>query len=272
MRFSIITINFNNSEGLRRTIESVVCQIYHDYEYIVIDGGSTDESVSVIKSFSERIDYWVSEKDNGIYHAMNKGVAQAHGDFCIFMNSGDCFYNEEVLEHFADFKKEDDIVVGKLISNKTGQDLFTPPLQKISLYYLYSGTVPHQSSFIRTELLRLFPYDESLKIVSDWKFFVQAIIINDCSVRYVDDYVAVFDLEGISTSNPDNMWIEKEQVLLSFFPPRVIEDYKNMKASECLTQTLTPLLRQHYGIDKFIYRVCRMILKHIKNRKYESAN
>lgn len=266
MKFSVITINYNNGEGLRHTIESVVCQTYHDYEYIVIDGGSTDDSVSIIKTFADKIDYWVSESDHGIYHAMNKGVARAHGDYCIFMNSGDCFFNEIVLQHFAELKKEDDIVVGKLISNKTRQVLFTPPRQKISLYYLYSGTVPHQSSFIRTELLRLFPYDESLKIVSDWKFYVQAIIIHDCSIRYVDDNVAIFDVEGISTSNPDKMWIEKEQVLLSLFPPRVIEDYKNMKASECLTQTLTPLLRQHYGIDRFIYRVGKIILKHIKKK------
>lgn len=265
MLFSIITINYNNSEGLRQTINSVVSQSFHDYEYIIIDGGSTDESVNIIRSFSDRIDYWVSEKDRGIYHAMNKGVAQAHGDYCIFMNSGDCFYNEKVLKRFVDIKIGDDIVVGKLISNKTGQVLFAPPQQKISLYYLYSGTVPHQSSFIRTELLRLYPYDESLKIVSDWKFFVQAIILHDCSITYIDDYVATFDLEGISTSNPDKMWKEKEKVLLSLFPRRVIADYKNMKDSECLTQTLSPQLRQHYRIDKFLFNLGKMFLKHIKN-------
>jgi glycosyltransferase involved in cell wall biosynthesis len=264
MLFSIITINYNNCEGLRQTIDSVVSQTYHEYEYIVIDGGSTDESVNIIKSFSDKIDYWVSEKDRGIYHAMNKGVAHAHGEYCIFMNSGDCLYDDKVLGRLADTDFQEDIVVGKLISDTSGQILFTPPIDKISLYYLYSGTVPHQSSFIRTELLRKIPYDESLKIVSDWKFFVQAIILSNCSVRYVDVFVAKFDMEGISTSNPERMWKEKEQVISSMFPPRVLADYKSMKASECLTQTLTPQLRHHYRIDKFLYGLGRMILKFTK--------
>lgn len=265
MLFSIITINYNNSEGLRQTIDSVVSQSFHDYEYIVIDGGSTDESVNVIRSFSDKIDYWISEKDRGIYHAMNKGVAQAHGDYCIFMNSGDSFFDDKVLKRFADYISDEDIVVGKLVSNGKSKALFAPPQHQISLYYLYSGTIPHQSSFIKTELLRHFPYDENLKIVSDWKFFVQAIILNNCSIKYVDDYVATFDLEGISTSNPEKMWKEKEHVLSSMFPSRVIADYKWMKASECLTQTLTPQLRRHYGIDKFLYRLGKMILKLTKN-------
>ena len=114
------------------------------------------------------------------------------------------------------------------------------------MYYLYSATVPHQSSFIRTELLRQFPYDEDLKIVSDWKFFVQAIIMNNCSVKYIDDYVATFDLEGVSTSNPDKMWKEKEKVLSNMFPPRVLEDYKTMKASECFrTSEWNKFRRRH---------------------------
>ena len=265
MKYSVITINYNNSEGLRHTIESVAGQTYKDYEYIIIDGGSTDGSVEVIKKYADRIDYWVSEPDGGIYNAMNKGVAQAHGEYCIFMNSGDCFFDQNVLMRVS-ANTEDDIVIGKLSSDKENKTLFNPPLSgKISMYYLYSATVPHQSSFIRTELLRQFPYDEDLKIVSDWKFFVQAIIMNDCSVKYIDDYVATFDLEGVSTSNPDKMWKEKEKVLSNMFPPRVLEDYKTMKASECLTQTLTPQLRCHYRIDRFLYRLGKMILKLTKN-------
>lgn len=266
MKYSVITINFNNCEGLRHTIESVTGQTYNDYEYIIIDGGSTDGSAEVIKEYADQIDYWVSEPDDGIYNAMNKGVIQAHGEYCIFMNSGDCFYDQNVLERVSGTNSEDDIVIGKLSSNKDNKVLFNPPLSgRISMYYLYSATVPHQSSFIRTELLRQFPYGEDLKIVSDWKFFVQAIIMNDCSVKYIDDYVATFDLEGVSTSNPDKMWKEKEKVLSNMFPPRVLEDYKTMKASECLTQTLTPQLRCHYRIDRFLYRLGKMILKLTKN-------
>ena len=88
--------------------------------------------------------------------------------------------------------------------------------------------------------------------------------MHNCSFRYVDQYVATFDLEGISTSNPDKMWKEKEHVLLSLFPPRVLADYRTMKQSECLTQMLTPQLRQHYSIDKFLFRLGKLLLKYTK--------
>lgn len=263
MKFSVITINFNNQSGLRGTIESVVGQTYDDYEYIVIDGGSTDGSVEVIKELASDIDYWVSEKDHGIYHAMNKGVAQAHGEYCIFVNSGDVMYDKCVLTRIAGTILNEDILVGKILSF-ANDVLFTPPSRSISLYYLYSGTVPHQSSFIKTDLLRQYPYDENLKIVSDWKFFVQAIVLHNCSVRYIDEIIARFDTNGVSTTNPDKMWKEKEQVLAELFPPRVLADYQHMKASECLTQTLTPLLRQHYSIDKILYRIGKFLLKFVK--------
>ena len=97
MKFSVITINYNHKEGLIHTIKSVLCQTCTDFEYIIIDGGSTDGSAEVIKEYDKAIAYWVSEKDNGVYHAMNKGVAQAHGDYLIFMNSGDCFHSSDVL-------------------------------------------------------------------------------------------------------------------------------------------------------------------------------
>ena len=90
-KISIITINYNNCEGLRRTIESVVNQTCRDFEYIIIDGGSTDGSVDVIKRYADNIDYWVSEPDKGIYNAMNKGIRMATGDYVQILNSGDMF-------------------------------------------------------------------------------------------------------------------------------------------------------------------------------------
>ena len=92
MTISIITINYNNSTGLRKTIQSVIAQTYNNIEYIVIDGGSTDDSKSIIEEYEKDIDFWVSEPDGGIYPAMNKGTSHAHGDYCIYMNSGDTFY------------------------------------------------------------------------------------------------------------------------------------------------------------------------------------
>ena len=99
MKLSIITVNFNDAEGLERTIKSVISQTFHDYEFIIIDGGSTDDSVNVIKKYESHIDYWVSEYDGGIYPGMNKGLRQAKGEYLNYMNGGDCYHSEDVLEN-----------------------------------------------------------------------------------------------------------------------------------------------------------------------------
>jgi glycosyltransferase involved in cell wall biosynthesis len=262
MFFTIITINYNNQNGLRRTIESVVGQTYRDYEYIIIDGASTDNSIEVVQEFGDKITSWVSEKDRGIYHAMNKGVAKAHGDYCIFMNSGDFFYDNTVLDIVSKCCVNEDVIVGKVVIDNQDHIISPPPITgNLTLYHLYSGSIPHQGSFIRTELLRKYPYDEDLKISSDWKFFVQTLILDNCSIRYLDEYIACYDMNGFSAANPKLMREEKDDVLAKMFPPRVLEDYHRMKDSECLTQTLTPLLRKNFGVDKLVFKFGKLLLK-----------
>ena len=122
-KISIITINYNNLEGLKRTMESVVNQTWREFEYIVIDGGSTDRSAAYIASQSENIDYWVSEPDNGIYNAMNKGIAKATGEYLLFLNSGDSFYDANVLQNVSNFFNNDlSIIYGNSVYFK--DDLF----------------------------------------------------------------------------------------------------------------------------------------------------
>ena len=262
--YSIITINFNNESGLRRTIESVVRQTYEDFEYIIIDGGSMDGSLEVIKEYANRLDYWVSERDRGIYHAMNKGVAQAHGDYCLFMNSGDLFYDDMVLSSIANYNCYEDIVVGYAAIKKGNGIISPPPVGELTFYHLYSGSIPHQASFIKTELLRKYPYDEKLRISSDWKFFVQTLILDNCSIRYLDVFVVRYDMDGISSANPQLMRQEKETVMSAMFPLRVLADYRHMKESECLIQNIAPQLRQHYKIDRLLYRLGKLILYFVK--------
>ena len=247
MKLSIITVNYNDAKGLERTIISVISQTFKDYEFIVIDGGSTDRSVDVINQYENHIDYWVSEPDGGVYSGMNKGVARAHGHYCNFMNSGDSFYDEMTLEKIFHTKHEEDIIVGNAIFFHDGCVTDSRPSREISLYHFYSGALPHQASFIKTYLLLKYPYDEDLEIVSDWKFFIQAIIMDNCSFKYIDSIVAKYDNHGISSTN------QKKMVLSQLFPPRILADYKYMKSSECLTQELTPQLRYCYRIDKLLY-------------------
>ena len=259
MKYSIVTINYNNAEGLRRTIQSVVSQTFVDYEYVIIDGGSTDGSVDVIKEYENKISYWVSEKDGGIYNAMNKGVKVAHGEYLIFMNSGDVFYSNRVLEEIEFSQRIDDIIVGRVLTDDGNEFMYQP--QQLTMYFLYSSTIPHQGAFIKRKLLEKYPYDETLKITSDWKFFVDAIIFENCSVGFVDIVVSKFDVDGVSTTHPEKTWNEKLEVLRTMFPQRVLQDYENMKKSECLTQSLTPMLRQRYSIDTLLHCIGTFLLK-----------
>jgi glycosyltransferase involved in cell wall biosynthesis len=258
MKFSVITINYNEGEGLLRTIQSVVGQTFTDFEYIVIDGGSTDQSVDIIRRYAPHITYWVSEPDGGIYNAMNKGVGHAHGDYCLFMNAGDCFKDEHVLEATSTHLGAD-LLVGRILTDK-GRERFHQP-EEVTMYFLYSSTFPHQGTFIRTELLRRHPYDESLRIVADWKFFLQAAIFDNCSIELLPLFVAVFDSHGISSTQSAAREAESEKVLRSMLPERVLLNLRRQKESECLTQTLTPQLRRHYTVDRILYRLGRWLLR-----------
>ena len=265
MKFSVITINYNNAEGLDHTIRSVISQSFVDFEFVIIDGGSTDHSIDVIKKSEDKIDYWVSEKDAGIYNAMNKGTNHAHGDYCIFMNSGDCFYSSTVLDRINKCNADVDIIVGKVAIDNNDTIISPPPSSgKLTFYHLYSGAIPHQGAFIRTSLLRKFPYDESLRIASDWKFFIQSLIFDNSSISFIDEYVARYNLDGVSSSNPDLLRREKDMIMTSMFPIRIIEDYKNFKKSECLTASLTFDLKRHYRIDKLLYKLGKFLLRIVK--------
>lgn len=222
-RISIITINYNNREGLRRTIESVVNQICRDFEYIIIDGGSTDGSVDVIKQYADQIDYWVSEPDKGIYNAMNKGVAVAKGEYCLFMNSGDAFYTNDVIKLV--YKKTDfrsDIIAGDVV--RCGELQRHP--ERISGIFMVKSALCHQASFIRTETLRRLPYDESLKIVSDWKHMFQILVVANGTYQHMNVVICEYDTTGFSTINWQVLADERDLVLSELLPRLVRNDYQ----------------------------------------------
>lgn len=222
MKLSIITINYNNSEGLRKTIESVVNQTWYDFEYIIIDGGSTDGGVEIIKEYASRIDYWVSEPDKGIYNALNKGLAVAKGEYCNFMNSGDCFYSFSTLEQVFASKPMVDIICGNTFTDK----LKAPP-KTITFDTLFNVSICHQCAFIRTSLMKKYGYDEKYKIVADRKFFLQALIFDNCSYQSIDVDVVKYDITGFSAVNPVLSRLEYDQVLEELIPERIRVDYGN---------------------------------------------
>lgn len=232
-KVSIITINYNNKSGLERTIKSVISQTYPEFEYIVIDGGSSDGSLDVIKKYADKITYWVSEPDKGIYNAMNKGVARADGEYCNFMNSGDCFYNDNVLENvFAEFQQSDIITGITQLVTKPIQYWYPP--KEITFLWFHIASLSHQASFIKTNLLIQNPYNETFQIVSDWSFFMQTLIINNCTYKPIETIICIFDMEGIS--NTKSFEKERRLAFQQMFPPRILTDYQKFTLANDLIE------------------------------------
>ena len=237
MTLTIITINRNNAAGLEKTMRSVVSQTCKDFEYVVIDGASTDQSVDVIRglevSFGSRLK-WISEPDNGIYSAMNKGIGLASGDYLQFLNSGDCLTSEDVTERMMRALDENtfppilygnmlkDMPAGKVMRDRcfAGKD--------ITFLGFYTGTLNHSPAYIKKDLFKKFGvYDESLKIVSDWKWYLQVIILGGVKPVYTDIDVTLFDMNGISETNKSLDKAERRKVLKELIPFTILADYDN---------------------------------------------
>ncbi len=197
-KVSIITINYNNLEGLKATIASVKEQTYSNYEFLVIDGASNDGSKEYMEAETEYIHYGVSEPDKGIYNAQNKGIKNATGDYLLFMNSGDTFYTPKALEEFIthnDF--EGDIVYGDY-KYKKGEKVFT---DTVTPYYFMKTSLPHQSTlFHKSVFERMGNYDETYRISADRAFYLKCLVSGEITFKHIKYPLALFDLSGASNS------------------------------------------------------------------------
>ena len=268
MKYSIITVNFNNKEGLRKTIESVIHQTFRDFEFIVIDGGSTDGSADILKEYDAHINYWISEPDGGIYQGMNKGITKATGEYLNFMNSGDCFYDENVLQHIYDKQLVCDIIVGKdyHYNSQTQQGFSTILPPRISMLTFYIQTLPHQSSFFKRELFDNTLYDESLKIVADIKFYIQKICVEGCSVGLTNEIICKREPDGISKSYNERRIAEHQAVLAEFLPCGAIKDYQTLTLlDKTTTYKLLYLLETSKGLKWMTYLI-KILYRLIKNK------
>lgn len=233
MKLSIITINYNNKVGLQRTIDSVICQTWRDFEWIVIDGGSTDGSKELIEQYQEYFSYWCSEPDKGVYNAMNKGIAKAKGEYMQFLNSGDRYHNSSVLKHIKVELDGADVVYGDLnyISEK-GNYFVSYPEELTNLYFLLHS-IGHPASFIRSELLKERGYREDLRIVSDWYRFFEWFREGK-SFHHVHIIVADYDTTGISSLNLDLISKENEIVFRELFGEanlELVEECRKMQSN-----------------------------------------
>ena len=257
MKLSIITINYNNCDGLRKTIESVANQTCRKFEYIVIDGGSTDGSVEVIQENTCHIDYWCSEPDRGIYDAMNKGIRKASGEYCLFMNSADVMYQPTTVENILDLLDGTDIISGKLLFDQG--NIMVPP-QELTAKFFFYWTLPHQATFIRRVLFEKHLYDVNYRIVSDWKFWIEAIVFDNASYKTIDTIVALFDSSGISSTNEPLRIKEQQDVLDKLYPPRIKSDYHSLLSGDTFEDKLYIMIKGH-KFHKLFYVLNLTIVK-----------
>ena len=255
MKLSIITINYNNASGLRKTLASVASQTYRDIEHVIVDAASTDGSVDVIRDYESAnrssvhplTIVWSSKKDKGIYNGMNIGIQRATGDYIQILNSGDILAAPDVTERMMaaldslntkrSTLNEDAISIlygnmlksydGKKIINRDtcGGNMYTPE----SFLYFYKGTLNHDCAYIRRDLFEKYGlYNEQMKICSDWEWYVRAIVLGGEKPVYTNIDVTIFDMNGVSESygkNADIIKRERREYLEKILLPSVLHDY-----------------------------------------------
>ena len=272
MKLSIITITYNNVEGLNRTIQSVQSQTFRDFEHIIVDGGSTDGSVEIIRQYADNEAIrpegykatrqekngkaddtlpncpiasspnrheicWISEKDRGVYDAQNKGIRLAHGEYCYFLNAGDTFCADDVLERMfspnsliaSSPNRLPDILYGnEIIVDGNGQRVgIARGVENPSFVDLYNSCMKHQASFIRCSLFEQYGmYDADMRICSDFDWFFRVIAFHDeVTLQYKDVDIAYFENTGLSYHNPELCAKERQQILDRYMSKRMQRDY-----------------------------------------------
>lgn len=223
VKLSIITINYNNCAGLKKTIDSIVPQSFKDFEWIVIDGGSIDGSRELMEQYANRFSYWVSEPDKGVYNAMNKGIKVAKGEYINFMNSGDSFASPTILEEVFSTAHTADVLYGYMTRGALDGEVNNQSMMKENLTWIdfYRDGLPHQATFIKRSLFdQLGLYDESLKAVSDWKFFVDAFVYHKATSEFIPKKIAIYAEGGISDVMGGE---ERKRVAKELFPRAMVE-------------------------------------------------
>ncbi len=235
-KVTIVTVTYNAEDLLEETILSVINQSYDNIEYIIIDGDSTDETVDIIKKYEDKIDYWISEPDDGIYYAMNKAIEKASGEFINFMNAGDTFFDNKTVAYVMEHKSDNaELIYG---------DFFIKEQNRVkkawdrSTWYLHMPFC-HQTLFSKSDIMKKTPFDTSYRLAADHNFIVK-MHTEKRVFNYLEKTLAIFSLGGFAESNEFLMNIESLKILLDHKVPQdEIENsdwYKVLKQNMCSAQ------------------------------------
>ena len=262
MKLSIITINFNNFDGLKMTVESVLCQTYRDMEFIIVDGASTDGGAMYVKQLKERTSPFpmtcISEKDTGIYNAMNKGIKRAKGEYLLFLNSGDFLIAPNVIERVFSTEHVADLLCARCNVSSCGKVVWTStPPKAVTFGTLYYQGLPHQATFIRRDLFdRCGLYREDFKYNSDIAFWYKAVVENQATSEPINIITTDYNLDGISAreKRSEQFMAEHKEILAPYSP--FIPDYEAFRRNEGNNAPLY-WIRKH----KWLYKPLEWVYK-----------
>ena len=262
-KISIITVVYNDESGIKRTIDSVASLNYQNTEYIVIDGNSTDNTVDVIRAYSEKICKWISEPDSGIYDAMNKGIGMSTGDWLVFLNAGDEFANKDVISYIIPYINDYDIIYGSMLRVSGAIQYITRGItsEHPDAFDFMHGSLGHQASFINRKVFeKTGYYSTEYKLASDAKFFYDAIVVNSARIKYIDKVIAKFALGGASTTNQQLYDDERKDFLIKSLGLSVYSRYEELYRTKNKVETaeavsLYKWLKKHY----LLYRIIRYL-------------
>lgn len=217
---TVVTVVFNDVKNIERTIRCVLDQTYHAHiEYIIIDGGSTDGTVDIIKKYSTRLGYWVSEKDKGMFDAMNKGVSHASGEWVQILNSGDYLMSNTIIEEI--FKDQDysnfDIVYGGFVGNFSGQAVLCPANKDVHTNAWQGMQACHSTLFVRNEIAQKFPYDLQYQHSADGDFLARCVVAG-CRFKRLEKMVFRVGTLGNSFNNWLPCRLENLKIARTYFP------------------------------------------------------
>ena len=259
-KLSVITINYNNADGLKKTLDSVISQTsigdYYSFEHIIVDGASTDGSKEIIEKALENTDYakhvsfWCSEKDGGIYSAMNKGVSHATGEYCLILNSGDILYDNDVIKNAVPLLDGTDVISGIL----KGDNFLKIPDESFTFFSYMRSFIPHGSTFVKTEVCKAHPYSEDYKIISDCVFFYE-ILEAGATYKTIPVTIEYFDMTGISTQRPPVQDEELKRFYKKIVPNLAWEDWEMY----CRFAFFDKAIKKS-RFWMFIYKVCRRLI------------
>lgn len=247
MKLSVITVCYNE-KNIERTCQSIINQTTKDFEWVVIDGGSNEQTLSILNKYKDRMSIFVSEPDKGIFDAMNKGIKLSHGEYLNFMNGGDEFAQNDVIEKFIEKDFYGDIIyANSKVVEKDGRIIDVEYPNKVDKIYFVNGCINHQASFIKRNLFAQYGlYNDQFKIASDWEKWI-VFAQNNCTFEHWNETAAYFYHNGISSKMTKEHAQERSKILKKYFTATELNEAKQDQRVYNITQiklfNLLPILK-----------------------------